>query len=145
MGNGPTGMVRAFGVEAHYLSIKSDDKLADSPLSGNELSSSFRGFAVGISPISLGTDRDGPSAVSFTWLEPYALLRFGTARSNGVAADHTHTAAVLGKRFALAIRLGLDIGVDKILSDGGAGYSAAGGTSLHAIGWPYAGLGYGAP
>ena len=150
MGNGPTAMVRAFGIEAHSFSFSAGDSLTDSPTTGT-LEETFKGWAVGISPLSLGTDRNGPSGVTFTYLEPYLLYRFGTAKSDAINIEHAHRALVVGNRFNLgfspgagiSFRLGLDVGADALLSDGGVGYK--GNPTLHLLGWVYAGLGYGAP
>ncbi len=145
LGNGPHLMLRVFGLEAHYFTYRTGDNFVNVPDPGQHWT--WTGFAFGVSPISLATNRDDPGSFGFQWFEPYALYRTGSVAITGVPS-FTQSAVQVGNRFALDIpfgagvrgRLGLDVGGDFITSDGG--YTLTSG-STHLSGVVWAAVGYG--
>jgi hypothetical protein len=150
LGNGLHVELRAFGLEAHLTQYATGDNLAGIINTGGHWK--FAGYAVGISPLSFGTGRDEPGAVTFTFLEPFALYRFGTVKSDStlVFADFTQTAIQVGNHFLLdfalgsnvALRLGLDLYWDQLVDDGG---HPPGGTAGHFGGFGHGGVAFGNP
>ena len=96
--------LRVFGAEFVVIGRSSFDEV----VGGETHHLDFSGFAVGVSPFSVGTATYGePAAIELTWLEPYVRYLFGTVHksSNGSSISPDLSGPQFGTRLYLTIRL----------------------------------------
>lgn len=151
---------RIFGIELRYETNTVGDMPALLP-QGNVLANgSESAFGIGLSPISLGLDRDGPHRFSLTYFEPFFLWQSGHAdvkSPTGVSSGADFSGAQIGTRLFVGwnITSGLELRLGGQVGMYAAGYACAQGVTTqgqceiyHVSGVAlegFAGIGYGTP